>query len=92
MIGTNNRFEPKRGIWLIFWGLFALLGVVLVGLAFYAESYQGAQIGCKFGYQPGPCYSHPYEGYGLPLLTAGFLVALWGSAYLITILESVRSR
>ena len=51
MIGTNNPFEAKRGVWLAVWGLVVLLGATLLGLAFYADSYQGEQIPCPFLFQ-----------------------------------------
>lgn len=81
----NGRFESKRGLWLVVWSLVVLVGVALVGLAFYSYSYQGPDTGgCLFG----PCYSQPYAVYGLPLLSIGFLAILWGSAYVITIIGS----
>src|SRR5712692_275387 len=87
--GMSSRFESKRGLWLVVWGLVVLLGVALVGLAFYAESDQVGLNPCRIGLgQYLQCYSYPYAAYWFPLLGAGLLVILWSSAYLITIMGS----
>jgi hypothetical protein len=83
-----NKSRSKTSYRLAVWSLVVLLGLALVGLSLYANSYQGEQIPCPFLFQLGPCYSHPYAVYELPLLSLGFLVILWGSAYVVTIIGS----
>jgi hypothetical protein len=85
----KSRIDYRSGTWIrLFSALaFVVLGVALMGLGFLAGSYQGDPIQCLI-FSQFNCYSYPYVIYVLPLLSSGFLAALWGSAYALTINES----